>query len=76
MSDGVFPSNLQMNPGLAKWTVFWSENFRMESGLVKWTEFCMEIMIGGERGVAEGFFFGKFPGEPRLGDADEGLVGD
>ena len=24
-SDGVFPGNLQMDPGLAKWTVLWSE---------------------------------------------------
>ena len=25
-SYGVFPGNLQMDTGLAKWTVFWSEN--------------------------------------------------
>ena len=25
-SDGLFQVNLQMNPGLAKWILFWSRN--------------------------------------------------
>ena len=30
----------------------------------------MEITIGSDHGVAGGFFLGKYPDEPRLGDVD------
>ena len=32
-SDGVLPGNLQMNPGLAKWTVFLVGKFSNGAGL-------------------------------------------
>ena len=49
--------------------------FWMEQGLVNWTEFCMKVRILDERGVAEGFFLGNFPGGARLGDLDGFLHG-
>ena len=55
LSDGLFPGNLQIDPGFTKWTVFWSETFLIKPGLVNWTEFCVECPIGGERGGVEGF---------------------
>ena len=61
VSDRVFLGNLKMNPGLEKWTVFWSETFRKEPGLVNWKDFFLESTINSERGVAEGIFLGKFP---------------
>ena len=74
VSDVVFLKNSQMNPGLANWTVFWSEFFRMEPGLVERMEVFIESLIGGERGVEEVFCLGKFPDGPRLCNAEEFLV--
>ena len=60
MPDGVLPGNLQMNTGLEKWTVFWSDFFRMDPYLVKGTEFFMESPIGVGRAASESFYLENF----------------
>ena len=48
----------------------------MDPSLVNWADSYVEILIGGERGVADGVFIGNFSDGPRLGDLEGVLVGD
>ena len=66
MSDRLFLGNLKMNPGLEKWTVFWSETFRVEPDLVNWTDFSWNFQSAVSVGRQRVFPFEKFHMETGL----------